>query len=118
MTRKFRYYVPPDVVKQYLSSLGLQITENYGRDGTEIGFTVSDSTVGLNYDIRREQRVVGFGMIYLQDSRLVPDPTNPHNSLVDADPEVYARSRKLYQKLYRRFSKPKPNTTGDTNDLT
>lgn len=104
MLRKFVYDAAATEIRKYVEQLGFETVDNYSRDGQEIiGFSVVDTTVSLNYDIKLGDDTLGQGMISLHDSRLVPDPNNSHNSIIDADATRYAKSLKLYQKLYRRF---------------
>lgn len=119
MTRRFRYCRTADEIRDYLAGLGFQTREDYSEDGlVATGFTVVDTTVDLSYDIIVDGRIVANGMVRLSDELSVPDPRNPYNRIIDVDPQRYERSRKLYQKLYRRFSKPKPQSTTDTDDRT
>ena len=109
MVRKFVYNAKPEVVADYLRDSGYEIEYVTSRDGKEvIGFSVIDTTVQLSYDLDRNGLTIGRGMISLRHSILIPDPQDPHNKLVDEDPERYQRSLRLYRKLYQKFSKPHP----------
>jgi hypothetical protein len=108
--RTFRYYANPEEIADYLRKDGYDIVDKYDRYGKELlGFTVAGTTVDLSYDLVVRGKVVGQGLIRLLRSNLEPDPNNPGNKTVNDDFEQYKRSLRLYQKLHRRFGKPRSN---------
>ena len=97
MARKFRYYAKPEEIKQYLIERGYSIQDLYSRYETEpTGLAIVDTTVRLDYDLVIGESVVAEGMITMRNTPIT----------TGGDPEKAERSLKLYQKLYRRFSKP------------
>jgi hypothetical protein len=108
MARKFRYYADPREIANYLEGLGYEVTERHDRQGKEArGFVVAGTTIDLSYDHVIDGKVVGHGLIRLQEGTLDPDPNNPYNNLVNDDPERYKQSLKLYRRLHSRFGRPK-----------
>lgn len=108
--RSFRYYGDPEEIADYLRKLGYDVVDKYDRYGKEVlGFTVAGTTVDLSYDLIADRKVVGHGLIRLLRRSLEPDPDNPHNKIVNEEPEWYEQSLQLYRRLYRQFGKPRSN---------
>lgn len=103
MARRFRYSATPDEIKAYVTSLGYNVEEHhYSADKAKVtGFSITGTDVELSYDIISQHPVtgdlftLGFGMVGLH--------SNVHNS--EYTPERAEHSRRLYEKLYRRFRK-------------
>jgi hypothetical protein len=98
--RRFRYFASPEEVRQYVASLDYKTQDMYLPNIQEpIGFEVIDTTVKLTYGGTIDGYNMGFGTIGLHNHGLLDGD--------DVDVEIAERSLKLYQKLYRRYHKPK-----------
>lgn len=105
MSRSFHYRHSLEDVKKYLTEQGYQTTELYYRDGGgPFGFSVEDTLIEVDHDMRFVHPVTGDlltacqGMVGLHNN-----PFSPGFTLEKAE-----RSLNLYQKLYRRCRKPPP----------
>jgi hypothetical protein len=101
---KFIYYAEPEEIKEYLTELGYQTEEAYYASGEgPFGFNVPGTTLQVGYDtvfpnaLTGKVAAVAYGSISVSNSAFA----------TGVDNEIADRSIELYNKLYRRFSRPR-----------
>ncbi len=95
----FNYGEKPEVIKQWLKQQGYDLKELFWSDGVPRGAQVVGTTIEVGYPtFRLDERN---GEYYTQLPAQVTLINNRFRS--DYDPEVTARSMKLFRRLYRRY---------------
>jgi hypothetical protein len=94
MATHSRYYVTPEEIQAFLAKEGHEVKVVYDLNNKKVRLDVLGTTVKISYDLVVNGKLYAYGLISVRAT---------------LDPEETERSKKLYQKLKRKFGKPATN---------
>jgi hypothetical protein len=94
MARHSPYYAKPEEIQAFLTKEGHEVKVVYNLNNEKVRLDVLGTTVEISYDLIINGKLYGEGLISVRTA---------------LDPEETERSKKLYQKLKRKFGKPATN---------